>query len=491
MTGNTLTLVVIVMLLCGGSAAAQYEGPDQCRTCHQLMEDTPSKLFENDIHARKGITCAGCHGGDATKDEMEEAMNTKAGFIGVPKGNAISEACAKCHSDSRVMVRQYGSRLPLDQIESLRTSVHGQQSAGAQSNIAQCTSCHGAHGILPKTNRRSPVNPLNVAATCSKCHQSATFMRVYNPALPVDQMSKYRTSVHGRRNAAGDVKVAECASCHGSHEILAANDVRSRVYPTNVPQTCAECHANPEYMRGYGIPSDQFAKYSESVHGKALLERDDVGAPACNDCHGNHGATPPGVASISKVCGTCHALNAELFSSSPHKKAFDAQGLPECETCHGYHDVVAATNRLLGVGEGAVCAWCHGGDPDSKAYRVAGLMRTLIDSLESAEEAATERVDEAEQKGMEIADARFQLREVRQARLEARTKVHSFNEDEFKGVTDKGMAVAATANEEAVAAIDEYYYRRWGLLIASLIMTFLGVSLYMYIRRIDREQRQK
>ncbi len=68
-----------------------------------------------------------------------------------------------------------------------------------------------------------------------------------------------------------------------------------------------------------------------------LLEKGDLSSPSCNDCHGNHGAVPPGVESISKVCGTCHVLNMELFEQSPHKKAFDENDYPECESCHGNH----------------------------------------------------------------------------------------------------------------------------------------------------------
>ena len=89
------------------------------------------------------------------------------------------------------------------------------------------------------------------------------------------------------------------------------------------------------------------------------FKKNDIGAPACNSCHGNHAATPPGVESISKVCGTCHALNAELFSSSPHKKAFDQQNLPECETCHGNHEIIIASDKLLGIAPEAVCSKCH------------------------------------------------------------------------------------------------------------------------------------
>jgi predicted CXXCH cytochrome family protein len=333
------------------------------------------------------------------------------------------------------------------------------------------------------------VYPLNIVKTCTKCHANATFMRAYNPSLAVDQLEKYRTSVHGMRNVKGDFKVAECASCHGSHNILSAKDIKSSVYPLNIPSTCAKCHSDSEYMKGYKIPTDQFDKYAKSVHGVALLQKDDLGAPACNSCHGNHGAAPPGVESISKVCGTCHAMNADLFSSSPHKKAFDDRHLPECETCHSNHDIVAATNQLLGVTSGTVCSKCHSEQQNPKGYVVAKEMRQLVDSLQTAEQTATALVDEAEQKGMEISEAKFKLRDVRQARLQSRTMVHSFNEQKFSATIDKGLKTASVVTSEAQAAIDEYTFRRIGLGIASIVMTILAIALYLFIKRIERRQR--
>lgn len=476
----------LVFAMSQSAALAQ----DQCLACHEAIEDDHAVLFKKGIHFSKGLSCADCHGGDSSKEEMETAMDPKAGFIGVPKADQISAACAKCHSNTAIMVKKYNSLLPVDQMELLSTSVHGKLSTSGGEHIAQCTSCHGAHGIVSKTNRSSPVYPLNLPQTCSRCHSDASYMRTYNPGLPVDQLEKYRTSVHGKLNRAGDAKTAECASCHGSHEILSAKDVRSRVYPTNLPSTCAKCHSDGSYMRKYGIASDQFDKFSKSVHGKALLEKKDLGAPACNDCHGNHGAAPPGLESVSKVCGTCHALNAELFSSSPHKKAFDSRKLPECETCHGNHDIVAVTDELLGVGKGAVCAWCHKENSNAKGFEVARRMRSLVDSLVTEEDEATLLVSEAEQKGMEVGEAKFKLREIRQARLETRTKVHSFNLDQFEEVANRGFASASVVTNEASEAIDQYYFRRWGLLIASLIITILAASLYVFIRRIEKEQAQ-
>lgn len=484
--------LIIRFVLSGVVAASLVNGTmfaeDNCLACHEASGDKPSALFRNDVHFKKGITCAGCHGGDATQEEMEQAMSKAAGFIGVPKGDRISEVCAQCHSNAAIMLKRYGSILPRNQAELLSTSVHGKLSTTGKTSIAQCTTCHGAHGIVRKVNPASPVYPLNLPKTCAKCHSDATYMHAYDPALPIDQLEKYRTSVHGRRNALGDHKTAECASCHGSHGILSVKDVKSRVYPTNIPSTCATCHSDAQYMRGYGVPSDQLQKFSKSIHGVALLQKKDLGAPACNSCHGNHGATPPGVESISKVCGTCHALNADLFSKSPHKLAFDQKKLPECETCHGYHEIVVGTDKLLGVTPDAVCSWCHGGNPNSKAYLVAKTMRQLIDSLGNSERAATLLVEEAEQKGMEIGEAKFKLRDVHQATLESRTMVHSFNETQFQQVIDKGFKAASVVSDEARLAVEEYYFRRRGLGVATLIITVLAVSLYLFVRRIEREQ---
>ena len=475
-----------VLIVFGGRALAD----DQCLTCHAAIGDNPSTLFKHDIHFRKGISCADCHGGNPREEDQDKAMDKKAGFKGVPKGDDVSKLCAGCHSNPEKM-KKYGSTLPTNQYESLLSSVHGRLSLNGTEHIAQCITCHGAHGIVSVKDPRSPVYPLNIVKTCTKCHANATFMKTYNPSLPVDQLDKYRTSMHGKRNAKGDPKVAECASCHGSHDILSAKDVRSNVYPVNLPSTCATCHSNREYMKEYHIPTDQYEEYTKSVHGVALLQKGDLGAPACNNCHGNHGAVPPGVESISEVCGTCHAMNADLFSTSPHKKAFDERKLPECETCHGNHDIVAATNRLLGVTPEAVCSKCHTEQQYAQGYIAAKEMRQLADSLELAENNARALIDEAEQKGMEVSEAKFKLRDIRQARLQSRTMVHSFNEQKFHETVEKGLKTASIVTAEGEAAIEEYRFRRIGLGIASIIITILAISLYIFIRRIERRQQTR
>jgi predicted CXXCH cytochrome family protein len=312
-------------------------------------------------------------------------------------------------------------------------------------------------------------------------------MQSYNPSLTVDQLTKYRTSVHGVLNSKGNIKVAECASCHGSHNIFASNDVRSKVYKLNIPATCSNCHSDKEYMMEFQIPTDQFEKYQKSVHGKAVFEKQDLSAPVCNDCHGNHGATPPGLESISKVCGTCHALNAELFSASPHKKAFDENKYPECETCHGNHEILIAKDQLLGISKGAICLKCHSEEKNPKGYFIAKEMKTLTDSLITSDSLAKNLIFQAEQKGMDVEETKFKLREIHQARLEARTIVHSFNKAKFEEVTSKGFKASDQTITEAKTAINEFYFRRYGLGVAVAVITFLIIILFLYIKKIEKK----
>ena len=120
---------------------------------------------------------------------------------------------------------------------------------------------------------RGKIERKDVPELCGRCHSDGTFMRKYNPSLRTDQLNQYKTSVHGNLFAKGDNKVAVCIDCHGVHDLRPAGDTRSKVNPLNVAETCSRCHSNAEYMKGYRIPTDQFAKYNTSVHHDAMTVR--------------------------------------------------------------------------------------------------------------------------------------------------------------------------------------------------------------------------
>jgi predicted CXXCH cytochrome family protein len=240
-------------------------------------------------------------------------------------------------------------------------------------------------------------------------------------------------------------------------------------------------------MSSYDIETDPHADYVESVHGKALLERGDIGAPACNDCHGSHGAAPPGVDAVQFVCGTCHLNNREQFKASPHATAFSELDSPECITCHGYHLVRASNDASLGVGERGICRKCHTDKADA-GHVIAARLGAMVDSLRSGIEAAREITDQAEQKGMLVDDPTFQIRVANEHLVKMRTLSHAVSPDALAEDYQAGMGAAEAALADASARIEEFRFRRRGLAVASLLNTLLIGLVVVGIRRLARRK---
>lgn len=413
--------IAAVMMLVSwqGQASPQSEPVDSCVSCHlELGGDfaTPVEQMKEGIHADARISCAGCHGGDPTSDDMEVSMSPDSGFIGVPVREEIPQLCGRCHSDPE-------------------------------------------------------------------------YIRQFNPRLPTDQLSRYQTSGHGRRLEQGDTRAATCVDCHGTHGILSARDARSPVYSLNIPATCGTCHADQQYMEPYGIPTSQVSDYRQSVHGIALLDRGDQAAPACNDCHGNHGASPPGVPAVGFVCGQCHANNRELFQESPHQEIFSLLGLPECEACHGNHRIEHPTEAMLSPSEENVCLDCHAEDSDP--YMRSLAMYEQITNLRKQIASAEELVDRAEQAGMLVTDAQFQLQDADDFLIQSHTMVHSLSSERVQEVTDQGQKLANLAILEGNEALEELQFRRKGLAVSLIFILMLASGLYLKIRETDRRNQSE
>jgi hypothetical protein len=356
--------------------------------------------------------------------------------------------------------------------------------------------CHNCHGGDPTKGIESggPEDAMNpakgyigrpargkIAALCASCHSRIDYMRTFNPQARVDQYSEYLTSVHGKRNQAGDPKVATCTDCHSVHGIRPVSDPNSPVYPTNVAATCGHCHADSQRMAGYGIPMDQMAQYDKSVHGQALIKDRDLSAPTCNDCHGNHGAAPPGVDSVANVCGQCHAGQSDLFNQSPHRAAFARAGFPACESCHGNHEIQRTSDAMLGVEPPATCLLCH--DKGSAGYDVAAAMKAGIVGLRGNLDAAQQVLGRAERAGMEVGRPLYDLTEGRDRLVRARVEVHRFNLTVLTKTLEEGNRIAAGAKQSGEQALAELAYRRKGLAISAVILMSMIVMLVLKIRQ--------
>jgi predicted CXXCH cytochrome family protein len=237
-------------------------------------------------------------------------------------------------------------------------------------------------------------------------------------------------------------------------------------------------------MAPYKIAVDQFEKYRKSIHAEFLIRKRDLTAPTCNDCHGNHGAQPPGVQSVAAVCGQCHQQENTLFSASPHQQPFADLGLPACITCHNNHDTAATDDRLLSIYGDGICADCHV-DGDSASEKIARMQKSIL-GLRLEIDTATEILGRAERAGMEVSKPKFDLQQASGDLVRSRVSIHGFSPEEVEKRIDPAMKIAVAAHAEGDAALEELNVRRRGLGYSLIAIAVAILALLMKIREIDR-----
>lgn len=406
---NFLSIFILAISLFNLSLYAQK---NSCIECHQKLEDellAPVQTLKIDIHQQFGLSCAGCHRGNPSEEDIELAKDKT--FKGIPQRSRIPEFCASCHSDP-------------------------------------------------------------------------SYMRRFNPSLRVDQLDLYWTSEHGQLLKKGETKVAVCTDCHAAHGIQAATHPKSWTFPWNIPETCSRCHSDKDYMKDYKIPTKQWDDYKESVHAHALFEKKDLSAPVCNDCHGNHGAAPPEVTSIAYVCRQCHPSAGELFSQSPHKKAFEEMELSECEACHRNHKILPPSDEMLGTGKKAVCIQCH--EPESKPYQVASRIKEKLDAFIKKIRNAESLLEQADRQGVEVSEPKFRLVEANSTLILVRNLTHSFSIVEIEEKIGDGEKVVADVTRAGEDALREAKFRKAGLIVATFFLFLLALALFLKIKQITK-----
>lgn len=214
--------------------------------------------------------------------------------------------------------------------------------------------CHTDAYIVPHKELKK-VDP----EYCSTCHAGAA--------------REYLTSVHGKALVSGMGDVANCADCHGSHDILAKNDPNSQVFPFNLPQTCGKCHSSEKLAAEHNIPvPEAYQTYMKSVHGRGLLLSGLLFSATCNDCHGVHdikdNRDPESKLHHSNVpttCGRCHLGILEEYKESIHGRGWQesTEGAspksPVCTDCHRTHEIPEPLAKEFQLSSIRACGGCH------------------------------------------------------------------------------------------------------------------------------------
>jgi len=323
---------------------------------------------------------------------------------------------------------------------------------------------------------------VNVPELCGGCHSDVERMRQYD--LPTDQYVKYLESVHGKRlKEAGDTNVATCGDCHGTHGVKERTDPSADVYPTNVPALCARCHSDTTLMEPYGIPTNQYDLFKGSVHGEALLVRQDLRAPSCATCHGTHGAAPPGFTEVANVCGSCHSATQDYYQQSRHARVGEAG--PRCVTCHGRYDVFKPDESLFIGTEERHCGSCH--EPGSTiGAQVLALQNALVEAALAYQE-AEETIRRAAGLGMIVAAEEARLAEAHTSLISARAAQHTTQLPVVTKLTDAAKASAQAAREAAAQKISESVFRRRAMVVAVAAIAVTIGALYSVKRELDRQ----
>ncbi|MCL5773697.1 MAG: cytochrome c3 family protein [Firmicutes bacterium] len=226
-----------------------------CKDCHGTHNiKSPKDPKSTVYHLNIPDTCAKCHedkklikaNNMASKEWVEQYKHSVHGIALTEKGLVVTAVCTNCHGVHTVKpitkadIPEVCGKCHEGVYEKYMASFHGQALKKGIAETPVCTDCHGEHNIQAHTEKGSKVFSKNIPATCSRCHADIAIVNKYG--LDAKKFASYEDSFHGIALKYGDVTVANCASCHGYHDILPSSDPRSSISKNNIPKTCGKCH---------------------------------------------------------------------------------------------------------------------------------------------------------------------------------------------------------------------------------------------------------
>jgi cytochrome b subunit of formate dehydrogenase len=280
-----------------------------------------------------------------------------------------------------------------------------------------CTSCHGAHEILPHTDPASSINRNNVSHTCQKCHTriEEVHRKVIRGRLWEEEPHKVPVCVdchspHKIRNVFYPQGMAnkDCLTCHEKPDLTMERDgatvslyvdEHDYLVSSHGSVACAQCHTevSPSRVRACETikskvdcsicHAEVVTEYDESIHGQLAMEGD-PDAPSCLDCHEKHATlrhtqphSPTFSRNIPDLCARCHRAGekaavrikadvpdiVKAYEMSIHGKGLFESGLvvtANCADCHGAHKILPPADPASSVNRHNVadtCGKCHHG----------------------------------------------------------------------------------------------------------------------------------
>ena len=276
-------------------------------------------------------------------------------------------------------------------------------SAWSQDDNATCLGCHGEAGLTGSDRHNLEISMTVLQASidssvhkgmnCIDCHtdlaattdypHKETASHVDCGTCHSDVNEIYVNSAHGTASK-DNPNAPTCASCHGKHNILSAQNPVATTSSKNLPVTCSSCHSKLGLKLDPDIRiADSYDRYMRGIHAEGISKG--IGSAAtCNDCHGMHdlrkASDPKSLANkmnIPTTCAKCHNDIYIQYSRGIHGKALAAGILdaPNCTDCHGEHEILEISNPSSPVNASNisdfVCSKCHNDPRITEKYGLA------------------------------------------------------------------------------------------------------------------------
>ena len=391
--------------------------------------------------AQENGDCLACHNDNSLTGHRKG--KTISVFVDEKKFGSSTHgslACISCHKDLEGKELPHGEDLSAVDCGTCHTkeqelhakSLHGKAIAKGDPLAPLCKDCHGAHDILPASNPRSTVAPLQVPFLCGKCHREGSPVMQQRAIHQDHILENFSESIHGEGLLRKGLIVApNCATCHTAHSILPHTDPASSIARRNIASTCTRCHAQIEAVHRKVIKGELWEKeanvlpacvdchqphkvrkvfYTQGMADKDCLrchERSELKASkdgrslfvrtydlaysrhvkvSCSQCHSEVNASrvrPCETITRKADCTGCHAEVSQQYQRSMHGQLMVKNDLnaPTCKECHGTHAVLGKLDpksATFPTNVPILCARCHR-EGQKAAVRYIGSQHEIIE----------------------------------------------------------------------------------------------------------------
>jgi len=178
--------------------------------------------------------------------------------------------------------------------------------------------------------------------------------------LVIQNIQAYKESFHSRPDKDDPTRAkATCEDCHRSHtfNVPPKGTARRTAWHKEIPKTCGEkCH------------EDQLESYTTSIHGEEVLDKGNVKAAVCTDCHTSHNIanTSSDKFKLANVnsCGSCHQEALKSYTDTYHGQVnrLGFTYTARCVDCHDSHGIKASDDPKSKVNPKnrlKTCQKCH------------------------------------------------------------------------------------------------------------------------------------